>query len=201
MAIFLEQFANPPLEKKGTVTLRVNRSDGAKESCKVKTKKMFLQFTTSREICKLKSVLGCSITVSSRMGFPTAPKRLQAGDNYLFTKQTAGMSEYVNAILPPLPDDELDLHPTSNGYYFLWCQDTEKVRITTRWERLKISNDRVSEELRRSTQGYSSSDDTSSHEATATIEIGDDFPYHQAQFEVQNFIGDTYVRCIVIESA
>jgi hypothetical protein len=120
---FSDCFGNRLVEKQGTVTLRLNCLDGSKESCKIKTKKFTLQFTTSDDLLMLKSVLGSTITVSTRSGFPTAPKRLRAADNYLFSKQTAGNSEYVNAVLPA--GDENDNSP--NGYYFLWTRGTEKL--------------------------------------------------------------------------
>ena len=66
---FSQCFPDPPVERKGTVTLRVNRLDGLKESCKVKTIKYRLQFTTSDEIKLLKKILGSTITVSTRKGF------------------------------------------------------------------------------------------------------------------------------------
>jgi hypothetical protein len=102
---FSDCFVNRPVEKQGTVTLCVNHLDGSKESCKVKTKKSTLQFTTSDDLLTLKPALGSTITVSTQNGFPTAPKWLRAADDCLFSKQTAGDSEYINAILP---DDEND---------------------------------------------------------------------------------------------
>jgi hypothetical protein len=44
---FSKCFADPPAEKKGTMTLRVNRLDGSNKSCKVATVKSSLQFTTT----------------------------------------------------------------------------------------------------------------------------------------------------------
>jgi hypothetical protein len=70
---FAKQFDNPPVVKKGLVTLRVNRLDGAKQSCKIRMIKKSLQFTTSKEIAKLKTIIGSSITVSVNSGFPVAP--------------------------------------------------------------------------------------------------------------------------------
>jgi hypothetical protein len=191
---FSQCFADPPVERKGTVTLRVNRLDGSKESCKVKTAKYRLQFTTDDKIKMLKKILGSTITVSTRNGFPTAPKRLLAGDDYLFSKQTAGDSEYVNAVLP---DDD---NNSANGYYFLWTRETEKLRVTTQWERLQITNFLVRQELRRAARGDCSDASSSDEDETTEIQIGDDFPYDQAQFEIRNFIGETHVRCVVIES-
>jgi hypothetical protein len=185
-------FADPPVEKKGFVTLRVNRLDGSKESCKVKTKKNSLQFATIDGISALKKILGSTITVSARNGFPTAPKRLRAADDYLFSKQTAGDSEYVNAVLPHDEDDDYDNSP--NGYFFLWTQETEKLRVTIKWEKLKITDQLVLEELTRG----DCSDDSSSREDA--IQIGDDFTYDQAQFEIQNIDADALIRCVVIES-
>jgi hypothetical protein len=121
---FADQFDNPPVVKPGQLTLRVNRLDGAKESCKIRTKKSTLQFTSSNKISKLKTILGSSITVSVNNGFPPAPKRIQAADDYLFLSQTASESEFVNGIVP---QDVLESH-RPNGFYFLWCQDTEKLR-------------------------------------------------------------------------
>jgi hypothetical protein len=88
---------------KGTgVTLCVNHLDGSKKSCKVKAKKTgALQFTTNDGILTLKMVLGSTNTVSTWNGFPAAPKRLRATDeDSLFSKQTTGDSEYINAVLP-----------------------------------------------------------------------------------------------------
>jgi hypothetical protein len=191
---FSNCFGDPPVERKGTVTLRVNRLDGSKESCKVKTKKYTRQFTTSDDITMLKTVLGGTITVSTRAGFPTAPKRLRATDEYLFSKQTAGNSEYVNAIVPC--DD--DNPPT--GYYFLWTEGTEKLRVTTQWERMRITHPLVRAELRRTARGEFSDDSASLDAGRTEIQIGDDFSYDQAQFEVQKFVGESHVRCVVIES-
>ncbi len=73
-------------------------------------------FTTSDGILAIKEILGSTIVVSTRNGFPTAPKQLQAADNYLFSKQTAGDSEYVNAVLPHHDEDEDDNSP--NGFFF-----------------------------------------------------------------------------------
>jgi hypothetical protein len=60
------------VEKQGTVTLHVNHLDGSKESCKDKTKKFTLQFTTSDDLLMLKMVLGSTITVSTWSVFSTA---------------------------------------------------------------------------------------------------------------------------------
>jgi hypothetical protein len=189
-------FADPPVEKKGFVTLRVNRLDGSKESCKVKTIKASLQFTTTDGISMLQSILGSTITVSTRNGFPTAPKRLRASDDYLFSTQTAGDSEYVNAVLPL---DEGDCDNSPHGYFFLWTRETEKLRVTICWEKLKITDALVLNELRRPTRGdctgYLSREDENPE-----IQIGDDFPYQEAQFEIIEFIGDSQVKCVVIES-
>jgi hypothetical protein len=66
---------------------------------------------------------GSTITVSTRNGFPTAPKRLRAADDYLFSAtQTAGDSDYINAVLPHVEDED-DNSP--NGYFFLWTHETE----------------------------------------------------------------------------
>ena len=159
----------------------------------MKTAKYRLQFTTSDGIKMLKKILGSTITVSTRNGFPTAPKRLLAVDKYLFSKQTAGDSEYVNAVLP-------DGDESSKGYYFLWTRETEKLRVTTQWERLQITNFLVREELRRAARGDCSDASSSQGDESMEIQIGDDFPYDQAQFEIRNFIGETHVRCVVIES-
>ena len=190
---FSECFVNPPVEKKGTVTLCVNRLDYSKESCKIATKKYFLQFTTSGEIAILKSILGATITVSARNGFPTAPKRLRADEDYLFSKQTAGDSEYVNAVLPASDDSNLR---SLNGYYFLWTQETQKLRVTTRWEKVQITNYVVRVELQRDSHNECMDDG----ESTLEIQIGDDFAFDEAQFEIQRLIGDSHVRCMVIES-
>jgi hypothetical protein len=98
------------------VTLRVNRLDGSKESCKVTTVKSSLQFTTTGGISKLQTRLGSTITVSTRNGFPTAPKRLRAADDYLFSTQIAGDSDYVNAVLPHDEDEDAN---SLTGYFFL----------------------------------------------------------------------------------
>jgi hypothetical protein len=81
--------------KKGTVTLRVNRLDGSKESCKVTTIKSSLQSTTTGGILMLQTMLGSTITVSTCHGFPIAPKHLRAADDYFFSTQTAGDSDYT----------------------------------------------------------------------------------------------------------
>ena len=188
-AYFIGQFDNPPVVKKGLVTLRVNRLDGAKESCKIRTQKSTLQFTSSNKIAKLKTILGSSITVSVNSGFPKAPKRIRAGDDYLFTSQTASESEFVNAVVP---QDILNTH-RPNGFLFLFCQDTEKLRVTTQWGKFRISDQWVRNQLRR----VEVCDSGSSGEA---VEIGDDFGHQQAQFEVQGLVGDSHVRCTVIES-
>ena len=185
------------VEQIGTVTHRVNRSDGSKESCKVKTQKFILQFTTSDDISTLKKILGSTITVSTRNGFPTAPKRLRVGDDYIFSKQNASDSDFVNAILP---DDDADAN-SPNGYWFLWTRETDKLRVTTQWEKLKITNQLVRDELRRLPAPRRLSDDSSSREdGILQILVGDDFEYDLAQFEIQHFVGDTLCSCIIIES-
>ncbi len=67
------------------------------------------------------------------------------------------------------------------------------------WERLKITDDLVVDELRRPTLGDSSAS-SSREDGYPEIQIGDDFPYKEAQFEIKEFIGDTQVHCVVIES-
>ena len=194
---FSHYFLDLPVEKKGTVTLRVNRLDGSKESCKIQTKKYALQFTTSAEISMLKAILGSTITVSARNGFPTAPKQLQASDNYLFTNQTAGNSEYVNAVLPD--DDDPN---SQNGYYFLWTHGTDKLRVTTQWEKVQITNQLVRDELRRCSRGDSSDKSLSEDDVDSItkIELGNDFQYDQAQFEILRLIGASHVSCVVLET-
>jgi hypothetical protein len=177
------------------VTLRVNRLDGSKESCKVTTVKLSLLFTTTDGISMLQTILGSTITVSTRNGFPTTPKCLRAADDYLFSTQTDGDSDYVN---PVLPHDE-DHHDNSpKGYFFLWTHETEKLRVTMRWEKLKITDELVLVEVRRPTQGDCSA--SSIEDGNPEIQIGDDFPYKEAQFESKEFIGDSQVKCVVIES-
>jgi hypothetical protein len=200
---FCQFFGNPRSTKIGTVTLRVNRLDGAKESSKVKTKKESLQFTTTGEITKLKTVLGSMITVSARNGFPTAPKRIRAAETYALCKQTAGELEFVNAILPYDSDDDLPQAHKEKGFFFLWSREVEKLRVTTRWAKLAIAHDRVREELRSLKTGdlqNDDSDESSAEDESVEIQIGDDFPYQQAQFEVLGLVGDSHVQCIVIES-
>jgi hypothetical protein len=86
-----------------------------------------------------------------------------------------------------------------NDYYFLFTEDTERLRVTSQWERrMKIVDRRVGGELRglRHEFDYSS---TSSDNSSIELHIGDDFPYNQAQFEITQFNREL-VRCIVIES-
>jgi hypothetical protein len=71
-----KSFVDPPLKKEGNVSLCVNRLDGSKESCKVKTTKSSLQFTTSHSISQLKRILGLTIMVSTQNNFRTASKCL-----------------------------------------------------------------------------------------------------------------------------
>jgi hypothetical protein len=123
---FSKCFADPSAEKKGTVILRVNCLDGSKESCKVTTVKSSLQFTTTDGISMLQTILGSTITVSTRNGFPKAAKRLRAADDYLFSTQTAGDSDYVNAVLPHEEDDGAN---SPNGYFFLWTHETESYEL------------------------------------------------------------------------
>jgi hypothetical protein len=177
------------------VILHVNRLDGLKESRKVTTVKSSLQFTTTGGISMLQTILGSTITVSTFNGFPTAPKRLRAADDYLFSMQTAGDSDYVNAVLPHDQDND-DNSP--NGNFFLWTHDTEKLRVTMRWEKLKITDELVLVELRRPTRGDCSA--SSTEDGNPETQIGDDFPYKEAQFEIKEFIGDSQVKCVVIES-
>ncbi len=84
----------------------------------------------------MKTIFGSSITVSVNSGFPKAPKRIRAADDYLFTSQTASESEFVNAVVP---QDILNTH-RPNGFLFLFCQDTEKLCVTTQWGKFRISN-------------------------------------------------------------
>jgi hypothetical protein len=71
---FSKCFADPPAEKKGTVTHRVNCLDGLKESCKVTTVKSSLQFTTTNGISKLQTILGYLLVVVSQQT-PSVYKR------------------------------------------------------------------------------------------------------------------------------
>jgi hypothetical protein len=111
------------------VTIRVNHLEGSKESFKVQTKKCTLQLTTSDDILSLKLIIGSTITVSTRNGFLTVPKRLQSADNYLYSKQNAAVdSDYVNAVL--LCDDADNNSP--DGFFFLWTPHvTERLQVTT----------------------------------------------------------------------
>jgi hypothetical protein len=180
--------------KKGLVTLRVNRLDGAKESCKIRTNKSTLRFTSSEDITKLKTILGSTITVSVNSGFPPAPKRVRAADDYVFTSQTASETEFVNAILP----QDISNSHRPNGFIFLWCEDTEKLRVTTQWGKFRITNQWVRTQLRPSAAQFDSQS-TSSEEAGG-VEIGDNFPHQRAQFEVDGFVNESHVRCTVLES-
>jgi hypothetical protein len=108
-------FADLPAEKKGFVTLRVNCLDGSKESCKVKTLKSSLQSTTTDGIAMLQKILGSMITVSTPNAFLTASERQRAANDYLFSTQTAGDSEYLNAVLPH--EEDVD-NNSPNGYFF-----------------------------------------------------------------------------------
>jgi hypothetical protein len=74
VVVFLAIFCISAGEKRLPVTLCVNCLDGSKESCKVRIKKYALQFTASEDMWMLKMVLGLTITVSTRNGFPTALK-------------------------------------------------------------------------------------------------------------------------------
>jgi hypothetical protein len=81
----------------------------------------------------------------------------------------------------------------------LWTDETEKLRVTIQWEKLKITDDLVLHKLRRRTQGDCSAFSVSAEQSPA-IQIGDDFPNYQAQFEIQELIRDSQVQCVVIES-
>ena len=181
------------------MTLRLKRLGGAKESCKIRTKKYYLQFTSSGEIKNLKAILGSSITVSVNNGYPSAPKRIRVVDDYVWTSQTASVSEYVNATLP---HDVLQSH-RPNGFFFLWCLDTEKLRVTMQWGRYRISHPWVRNKLSGSEAGpnLTGIEYASASEETGAIKIGDDFPHLRAQFEVEGFVGDSHVSCRVIESS
>jgi hypothetical protein len=63
--------------------------------------------------------------VSTRNGFPEAPKHLRAADKYLFSTETVGDSNYVNTVLPHDGDDK-----SLKGHFFLWTHETEKLRVT-----------------------------------------------------------------------
>jgi hypothetical protein len=169
MALFLEMFCWSAGWKKGTVTLRISRLDGSKEFFKVTTIKSSLQFTTTGGILMLQTILGSTITVSSPNGFPTDTKRLRAADDYLFSTQIAGDSDYVNAVLPHDEDGD-DNSP--NGYFFLWTHETEKLWVTMRWEKLKITDELVLDELQRPTRGDCSA--SSTEDGNPEIQIGDD---------------------------
>ena len=67
-----------------------------------------------------------------------------------------------------------------------------------RWEKLKITDELVLVELRRPTRGDCSA--SSTEDGNPEIQIGDDFPYKEAQFEIKEFVGDSQVKCVVIES-
>jgi hypothetical protein len=68
-----------------------------------------------------------------------------------------------------------------------------------RWEKLKITDELVLDELRRLTRGDCSAS-SSTEDDNPEIQIGDDFPYKEAQLEIKEFIGDLQVKCVVIES-
>jgi hypothetical protein len=64
---------------------------------------------------------------------------------------------------------------------------------------LKIGDDLVLHKLGKPTQGDCSAFSVR-EDGNPEIHIGDDFPYDQAQFGIQEFIGDSHVKCVVIES-
>jgi hypothetical protein len=98
----------------GTVTLCINFLDGTKESSKVQTKKSTLQFTTSDAILLLKIIIWSTITVSTRNGFPAAPKQLRSSDNHLYSKQNTRDLHYVSVVL--LCDNAVNNSPS--GFFF-----------------------------------------------------------------------------------
>jgi hypothetical protein len=66
---------------------------------------------------------------------------------------------------------------------------------------LKITDDLVLQELQRPTQGDCNPFFCKCRwKSCKFIQIGDDFPHDQAQFEIQKLIGDSHVQCVVIES-
>ena len=146
----------------------------------------------------LKVILGSTITVSTRNGFPRAAKWLQAANDYLFSKQIPKDFKYINAVLP---DDEDEDGNSSNGYYFVWTHETEKLRVSIWWEKLKITDESVLDELQRPTQGDCSEHSLSWEDGSSEIKFGDDFTYDQALFEIQNVGADSLIRCVVIESS
>jgi hypothetical protein len=103
---------------------------------------------------------------------------------------------HVNAVLPHDGDDN-DNSP--NAYFFLWTHETEKLRVIMRWEKLKITDELVLDEFRRPTRGDCSAS-SSREDGNPEIQIGDDFPYKETQFEIKEFIGDSQVKCVVSES-
>jgi hypothetical protein len=40
---------------------------------------------------------------------------------------------------------------------------------------------------------------SSREDGNLEIQIGDDFPYKEAQFEIKEFVGDSQVKCVVME--
>ncbi len=57
----------------------------------------------------LEAILGSTITVSTRNGFPRAPKQLRAADDYLFSEQTVSEYEYVSEVIPEYKDKDDNL--------------------------------------------------------------------------------------------
>jgi hypothetical protein len=117
----------------------------------------------------LQMILGSTIMVSNHNGFPTASKQLRAANVYLFSMQTAGDSEYINAVLP---HDEDDNGNSLKGYFFLLTHETEKLWVTMK--KLKITDELVLGELWRPTQGDCSAS-SSREDGNPEIQIGDDF--------------------------
>jgi hypothetical protein len=69
--------------------------------------------------------------------------------------------------------------------------------VTTQWGKFRISNQWVCNQLRGSEILRANS---GSSEEAMGIEIGEDFAHQWAQFEVQGLVGDSHIRCTVIES-
>jgi hypothetical protein len=102
----------------------------------------------------------------------------------------------VNATLP---QDVLNSH-RPNGFFFLFCKDTKKLRVIVQFGKYRITNLWVQNELCEAAGVVDDGVDSLSSDNSGDIEIRDNLPYLQAQFNFDSFIGDSHVRCRVLES-
>jgi hypothetical protein len=94
--------------------------------------------------------------------------------------------DYVKAVLPCDDADNNSL----NCFFFCWTHGPERLQLTVPWEKIKITDPLVFDELQQPALGYCR-DSSLREDGNAEIQIDNDIHFDQAQFRIQEFIGDS----------